>query len=320
MSACVESWLWVKRLNAYSLKVWYHALRPFSYPASIVPVMVGSVIAWQIGPVDLFLFVITLIGSVAAQAGTNLANEYLDFVQGVDREDSLGPAGVIIKKELSPRQVFRAAATAFSVACAIGLYLTWRVGWFILMLTVVSALAAWFYTAKPLAFGYRGLGEPEVFIFMGPITVLGSYYVQTKTATLTPLLVSFPIGFLVMAILHANNLRDVAQDDQRNRVTWAVLARRWLGAKTGRAMSNLLYYAMIAAPYFIIMLLASLGITPLLTLLTIITAPEAIQIIRFVHSGVEGRPLGYAVRSTARLHMLFGTTLTLGYVLSNLLR
>ncbi len=277
-------------------------------------------IAWQIGRIDLILFFFALVGSMAIQAGTNLANEYLDYVQGVDKEDSLGPAGVIIKNELSSEQVMWAAIVVFSVASGIGIYLTLKVGWLILLIGVASVLAAWFYTAKPLALGYRGLGEPEVFIFMGPIMVMGSYYVQTKSLALTPLLVSLPIGFLVMAILHANNLRDVVQDNQRDRLTWVVLAERWLGTERGKAASNIIYYAMITAPYFIIFLLASVGVVPLLTLLTVFTAPQAVHLIMFVHSGVEGKPLSRAVRGTARFHMLFGVTLTLAYALDILLR
>ena len=96
-------------MDRQRLRVWYEALRIFSYPASIVPVLVGSVVAWQNVRVDLTLFLLTLFGSVAIQVGTNLANEYLDYVQGIDRMDSLGPAGVILRGDLPPRQVYFAA-------------------------------------------------------------------------------------------------------------------------------------------------------------------------------------------------------------------
>jgi 1,4-dihydroxy-2-naphthoate octaprenyltransferase len=307
-------------LNMRNLNAWYNALRPFSYPASIVPVIVGTMVAWQIRKVDLTLFFLTLLGSMAIQAATNLANEYLDYVQGVDKEDSLGPAGVIIKGELLPKQVAWAAVFAFTVGSVIGFYLTLRVGWFILLIGVASVLAAWFYTAKPLALGYRGLGEPEVFFFMGPIMVMSAYYVQTQSLAWTPLLVSLPIGFLVMAILHANNLRDIVQDDQRNRLTWVVLAYRGFGARRGKMFSIRLYCIMTTAPYFIIFILASFGVVPLLTLLTFFTAPEAYGLVRFVYSGVEGKPLSRLVRGTARFHMLFGATLALAYTLDLLLR
>ena len=305
-------------LGKNGVHVWYNAIRPFSYPASIVPVIVGTAVAWQTGKIDWLLFFLVLIGSVAIHMGTNLANEYLDYVQGIDKADSLGPAGVIIKGELQPKQILWASGLAFAVGSAIGFYLVLTVGWFILLIGVASVLAAWFYTAKPLALGYSGLGEPEVFFFMGPIMVIGSYYVQVKSLAWTPLLVSLPIGLLVMAILHVNNLRDVVQDDQRNRLTWVVLAYRKLGSRRGKTFSIGLYCMMIVGAYLIIFILAGFGVVPIVALLTILTAPQGYRLVKFVSTGIEGKPLSRAVRGTARFHMLFGATLTLAY-LANIL-
>lgn len=310
----------VQQRSRQSLDVWYVALRPFTYPASIVPVLVGSAVAWYGGHADWVLFLLTLFGSVAVQAGTNLANEYFDYVQGVDRADSLGPAGVILEGKLRPRQVLWAAIVAFAFGTIVGLYIVAQVGWVILILGLASVLAAWFYTAKPVSLGYRGLGEPEVFIFMGPVTVVASYYVQARSLAWAPLLVSLPVALLVTAILHANNLRDIVQDNERHRLTWAVLAcRRW-GMEQGRVFSSLLYYAMLAGAYIILTGLVAAHAAPLPTLLTFLTIPQAYWLIRFVASGVEGKPLSRAVRGTARLQMSFGMTMTLGYLLAMLMR
>jgi 1,4-dihydroxy-2-naphthoate polyprenyltransferase len=299
--------------------VWYHALRPFSYPASIIPVLVGTVVAWQDGYVNWLLFLFALFGSVAIQAGTNLANEYFDYTQGVDKADSLGPAGVILEGKIKPRQVLLSATGAFVLGTILGLYIVSQVGFVILAIGLVSVLAAWFYTAKPLSLGYRGLGEPEVFLFMGPITVMASYYVQARSFAWTPLLISLPVGLLVMAILHANNMRDVVQDKERGRITWAVLACRFWGMKRGKNFSRWIYSAMLVGAYIILIGLVAGGTAPIFTLLTFLTIPQSYSLIRFVASGVEGRPLSGAVRGTARLHMTFGITLTFGYLLSIML-
>ncbi len=305
--------------HGHTLNVWYHALRPFSYPASIVPVLVGSVVAWHDGHANWVLFLFALFGSVAIQAGTNLANEYFDYVQGVDKPDSLGPGGVILEEKLRQRQVLWAATLAFAVGAIAGLYIVAQVGWIILFLGLASVLAAWFYTAKPLSLGYRGLGEPEVFIFMGPVIVTASYYVQARSFAWTPLLVSLPVGFLVMAILQANNLRDIVQDRERGRVTWAVLACRVWGMERGRNLSRWVFYAMLAGAYVTLTGLVAANAAPLPALLTFLTIPQAYWLTRFVASGVEGRPLSRAVRGTAFLHMSFGATLTLGYLLGILM-
>jgi len=302
--------------NGGAFSVWYHALRPFSYPASIVPVLVGTVVAWHDGYENWGLFVVALIGSIAIQAGTNLANEYFDYVQGVDKADSLGPAGVILQGRLKPKEVLLAAVAAFAIGVVAGLYIVSKVGLVILILGLASLLAAWFYTAKPISLGYRGLGEPDVFVFMGPITVMASYYVQARNFAWAPLLLSIPVGLLVTAILHANNLRDEVQDNERGRITWVVLACRLLGTERGKAFSRRLFYAMVTAAYVIVVGLVGWEIAPFPALLTLLTVPQAYGLILFVASGVEGKPLGRAVRDTARLHMTFGVTLTLGYLLS----
>ena len=300
--------------------VWYHALRPFSYPASIVPVMVGTVAAWHAGYANLTLFLATLFGSVAIHAGTNLANEYFDYTQGVDKADSLGPAGVILEGKLTSKAVLRAATLAFAFGAILGIYIVTQVGFVILLLGLVSILAGWFYTAKPFSLGYRGLGEPEVFIFMGCIMVEASYYVQTRNFAWAPLLISFPIGFLVTAILHANNIRDVVQDTERNRVTWVVLASRFWGVQRGGKVSRWIYYGMIAGAYVTLIILIFVGTAPIYTLLTLLTIPQAHSLIRFVATGVEGKPLSRVVRGTAYLHMSFGIALTLGYLAGILLQ
>lgn len=299
------------------LSVWYHALRPFSYSASIVPVLVGSVVAWKdSGQFNWVLFLATLCGSVLIHVGTNLGNEYFDYTQGVDRADSLGPAGVILEGKLKPEQVLRAAILAFLFGAILGMYIVFRVGFVILALGLASILAAWFYTAKPVCLGYRGLGELEVFIFMGPVMVMASYYVQTRSFGWVPLLASLPVGFLVTAILHANNIRDVVQDTERNRITWAVLAARLWGMKRGRNFSRWVYYGMILGAYVTVVGLVASGVAPIFTLLVFLTIPQAYSLIRFLASGVEGKPLSRVVRGTAFLHMSFGAMFTLGYLLS----
>lgn len=295
------------------VRVWYRALRPFSYPASITPVLVGTALAWHVGQVDWGLFALALVASMAIQAGTNLANEYFDYVQGLDRPDSLGPAGVILQGLLPPRQVLAAGAAAFLLGIGLGLYIVARVGWPILAVGFFSVLAGWFYTARPLALGYRGLGEPEVFLFMGPVMVMATYYVHTQDITWTGFLVSIPVGLLVTAILQTNDIRDVVQDLERGRLTWAGLPHRWLGERWGKLVARGLYYGMVGGAYLTVIGLVASRMAPVATLLTLATLPKAWSLVRLMASGVEGRPLGAAVRGSARLHMLFGAALALGY-------
>ena len=275
----------------------------------------GSILAWHNGQVDWHLFAMVLLGSMAIQAGTNLGNEYFDFTQGLDSPASLGPAGVIVQGLISPRQVLWAGGMAFGLGIALGLYIVTQVGWPILAVGIFSVMAGWFYTAKPLALGYRGLGEPTVFVFMGPVMVMATYYVHTENLTWQAFLMSLPIGLLVTAILHANNLRDVEEDQAKGRLTWTTLAFLAWGKDVGRRIARWMFVGMTFGAYVVVTVLIVTDLAPVATLLTLGTGPQAFRLARVVASTSEGRALNPVVRNTARLHLFFGALLALGYVL-----
>ncbi|HYN88942.1 MAG TPA: 1,4-dihydroxy-2-naphthoate octaprenyltransferase, partial [Ardenticatenaceae bacterium] len=179
------------------VRTWWLAVRPFSFTASVTPVTLGAVLAGYDGAWSWLYFLVTLAGAVAIHAGTNLINDYYDWKKGTDTAESLGPNRALQEGMLTPRQVFWGGVILFAFGSLVGLYLVATRGLFILWLGIFSVLAGWFYTAGPAAFAYIGLGEVVVFLFMGPVMVLGSYFVMARTAPLHVVLLSLPIGLLV---------------------------------------------------------------------------------------------------------------------------
>ncbi|MHB8628300.1 MAG: 1,4-dihydroxy-2-naphthoate octaprenyltransferase [Aggregatilineales bacterium] len=290
------------------ISIWWRAARPWSFSASTIPVALGGIIAAYNGHANLFLFALTLIGAVAIHAGTNLINDYYDYRKGADTEKSLGQGGAIQKKQLTPRQVFWGGIAAFTLGSAIGLYLVSVSGPFILILGLFSVLAGFFYTAGPAALAYIGLGEITVFVFMGPIMVIGAYYVQTQTVTWPVLLASLPVGCLVAAILHANNLRDLEGDRQ--------IGKRTLATILGRQRANVEYYVLIGGAYVTLALTVILGLSPWYTIVTAITLPVALALMRRVAVNADPTTLNPVLRKTAQLHMRFGLLLAAGWVIA----
>lgn len=287
-------------------RVWFWALRPWSYTAAVIPVALGGVIAASENKLNVWLFVLVLIGSIAIQAGTNLMNDYYDYKKGADGPGKLGMGGSIQRGDLNPRQIFTGGVLAFGIGIVIGLYLVWVSGPFILWLGLFSVAAGFFYTAGPFALAYVGLGEVAVFIFMGPVMVVGSYYVQTGTVTLPVVLASLPVGFLVAAILHANNLRDLDSDKQ--------LGKRTLATLLGRQGANAEYYFLVIGTYVSLVVLILLGIAPWLTLICGLTLPLAVNLMRIVANNTEAPALHPVLQQTAKLHMRFGGLLIVGWV------
>ena len=311
------------------LNVYWIAMRPWSFIATIVPILIGSAIAGYhrvtmfeatpeiislrpkigIGGYDWtfnwVIFGLALVGSIAFQAGTNLVNDYYDHVKGADTEKSLGVGGVIQRGDLSPRTVLIYGILCFVVGSGIGLYLVSVTGPFILFLGVFSVLAGFFYTAGPVALSYIGLGEVTVGVFMGPVIIIGAYFVQVKLVTLDPLLASLPIAFLVAAILHANNLRDLESDRE--------IGKRTLATLVGRKYANIEYYVLISATYVSQIALVLVGIAPIYTLISLATIPSALALMYRVAANTDPAALNPVLRRTAQLQMRFGLLVTAGW-------
>lgn len=288
------------------IRTWWMATRPFSFTASVTPVLLGTVLAGYDGYWNWWLFVITLIGSVAIHAGTNLINDYYDWKKGTDTPESLGPNRALQDGMLTPQQVFWGGIACFALGSVLGLYLVWTRGLFILWLGIFSVLAGWFYTAGPFAFAYTGLGEVVVFIFMGPIMVTGSYFVMAQMVPWHAVWISIPIALLVAAILHANNMRDMDEDRANNKRTLANIL--------GRRASRWEYYILVGGSYVLLVLLVALGIAHWLTLLALLTLPTAIRLIRIAAEYEVPVQLNKVLRGTAQLHGRFGWLMIVGLI------
>ena len=293
------------------IRVWWMATRPFSFTASVTPVALGAALAAWDGKFNLLIFGLVLVGSVAIHAGTNLINDYYDWRKGTDTAESLGPNRPLKEKLVTPRQVLIAGLLCFALGGGIGLYLVAdRGGLFILVIGVLSVLAGYFYTAGPAAFAYIGLGEVIVFIFMGPIMVVGSYFMLAQEVPLRVVLLAMPIGMLVAAILHANNMRDHDMDRAKG--------KRTLSNILGRRGSKIEYVFLVGGAFVAMLALVLLRLAPVPILLTLLAAPQAWKLIKRGTGTDDPKILNGLVRGSASLHGRFGWLMILGVVLAAL--
>lgn len=293
------------------IRVWWMATRPFSFTASVTPVALGAALAAWDGKFNLLIFGLVLVGSVAIHAGTNLINDYYDWRKGTDTAESLGPNRPLKEKLVTPRQVLIAGLLCFALGGGIGLYLVAaRGGLFILVIGVLSVLAGYFYTAGPAAFAYIGLGEVIVFIFMGPIMVVGSYFMLAQDVPLRVVLLAVPVGMLVAAILHANNMRDHDMDRAKG--------KRTLSNILGRRGSKIEYVFLVGGGFVAMLALVLLRMAPVPVLLTLLAAPQAWKLIKRGTGTEDPKILNGLVRGSASLHGRFGWLMILGVVLAAL--
>ncbi len=286
-----------------ALKAWFLASRPRTLVAGAVPVAVGSALAWKAQSFAALPALAALVGALLIQIGTNLANDYFDFVRGADTGDRLGPQRASQQGWLAPKTVLMGALTAFGLAFVVGVYLVSHAGWPIMVVGLVSLAAGYAYTGGPFPLAYNGLGDLFVLVFFGVVAVCGTYFVQAHDVTRTALVASLPVGCLGVALLAVNNTRDQQTDERAGKRTLVVR----FGSRFGRAE----WFTMVGAAFVVPVLLAASGWTSAWVLLAALSLPLSVGPGRLVASA-SGAALNVALAGTAKLQLVFGLLFAVG--------
>ncbi|MGD9046513.1 MAG: 1,4-dihydroxy-2-naphthoate polyprenyltransferase [Anaerolineae bacterium] len=289
------------------LQAWLMAIRPKTLPAAVSPVLVGIALAVADGVFAPLPAIAALVGSLLIQIGTNLANDYFDYVKGTDVAGRKGPTRVAQGGLISLSHLRLGIAVTFTLAALVGLYLVLVGGWPILAIGVASLISALAYTGGPFPFGYHGLWDLFVFLFFGLAAVCGTYYVQALTLTPAAIVVAVPIGALTVAILVVNNLRDIETDCRTGKRTLAVMI--------GPRSTRLEYVSLLVVAYAVPLISWMVGWAPAWVLLPWLTVPLALHLIRTLYRTTEGQPLNRALAGTANLDLAFSLLFALGLVL-----
>lgn len=287
-------------------QAWLLASRPRTLPASVAPVIVGTGLAIQAGAFKPLAALAALVAALLIQIGSNFANDLGDFHRGTDRLGRVGPTRVTTAGLLTPRQVKTGMVVVFGLAALCGVYLISLGGWPILLVGVLSIVAAMAYTIGPAPFGYYGLGDLGTFVFFGLIAVAGTYYVQAHAVTPAAWLGGVAMGCLVTAILVVNNIRDADTDRAAGKRTLAVL----LGRRGARIEYMLLLVIAYAVP---VVLWLYLGMAPwvMMTWLTLQLAGVQVRAVRTL----LGPALNKTLAGTAQLAVLYAIALAVGTAL-----
>ena len=279
------------------IRQWIQGARPRTLPAALVPVAVGTAAAAP--DVVWWRAAVALLVALALQVGVNYANDYSDGIRGTDA-NRVGPARLVGSGAAEPASVRRAAFLAFAVAAAAGLALAIVVAPWLIAVGLACIVAAWYYTGGKRPYGYAGLGEVAVFVFFGLVATAGTAFVQTEELTWVAVVAAVPVGLLASALLVANNLRDIDQDQ--------AAGKRTLAVRLGDRGTAWLYAVLVAAAFAVGGVLA---IERPWTPLTLASLGFAIPAVVLALSSGPKAPL---LNMTARLHLVFGVLLTIGLV------
>ncbi len=291
--------LTVQEQSHSSWQLWWAAARPRTLTMALVPVMLGSVLAWSEGaPVRWLPMLVAIVAALAIQVGTNLFNDVGDAQRGNDGPERLGPLRVTAAGLATSHQVRRAALLAFGLALISGAFLVAISGLAILLIGIGSLFAGWAYSSGPRPLSHTPWGELVVLVFFGLVAVTGSHYLQSGTVTIAGIALGCALGAQAAAVLLVNNVRDLDADRRAGRVT--------LAAVLGVARARWVYAGLCLVPF------AILALTPRLTAsgLVWLALPFSLWLVwRFMQMPVGSAMNAQLVR-TAQAQVLLAVFLT----------
>lgn len=232
-------------------KDFYLGARPKTLGAAIAPILIGGSLGareiysqYECGDAlmncvtkreyfgdnfSLTTLLACLVVALSLQVGVNFANDYSDGAKGTD-QNRIGPMRLVGSGLASPKSVLNATLISFLIAGIAGTYIAWQASWWLILVGILCIGLAWFYTGGKYAYGYFGFGELSVFITFGLVATVGTFFALTNRVTIESVIAGCIPGFYSVAILLANNIRDIPNDKQSGKKT---IATR-LGPKNAR--------------------------------------------------------------------------------------
>ncbi|NLH31215.1 MAG: prenyltransferase [Firmicutes bacterium] len=286
------------------LQQWWLSLRPFSFPASLIPSVLGLVMAAKTKPLDSIGALLALVTSLTLHIVANLYNSFYDWQLGHDQSGDRQVVPLLLSGKHGPRILWGYGLAFLLLALILIIILGLNYNPLVMLIALFGLFSAYFYTAPPLMYKKRGLGLAVVFFTMGILIPVNSYLIQTKSLTGRIIFASIPLALLVTAILQGNELRDYHSDMRHNINSFTAVFGLKMGIK--------LYLFLIAAPYFTILALYLAESLPLLSLSTLLTSRFALTLARKADQheffGLDSE--------TAKLYTAFGALYILSLAVS----
>lgn len=295
-------------MKGHTIKEWILATRPWSFPASAMPVIVTIVFVWSQGyQMSWGLGLMALVNIILVHAAGNVWSDYHDYRKGVDADDTYG-VRILTDKQFTPKEVLALSVTLQVLAVLMGLLMVWLTGITLLWFGLAGIALSLLY--PPLK--YAALGDLVIMACYSVLPMLGTTFICCGEIVPEVLWLAVPIGSITVAILHANNTRDIETDQRAGIRTFPILATRSEAIR--------IYVCELIIPYAWLLFMTLLHLVSPWTLLTIITLPLALknckQMLACKTEGIKA--IAKLDEATAQLQLAFSLTLALGLTLKAL--
>lgn len=297
------------------LKLYLMEVRAPFFTASIVPIVLGSVIAFNMTQTfNWTYFLLTLIGGVFLHAGANVINDYFDHLSQNDELNKefvrpfTGGSRMIQQGLLSSREVLIEALLCLFIGSVIGLYLSYELGWVILMIGIFGVFSAVFYVFPQVNLVGKGIGEVLIGINFGILMTFGAYYVQTVQFSWVPIIASLPVALLITAVLYINEFQDAKADH--------AVGKNHLVVRLGKKQAVKGYILMMLLTYLIVVLGVVTDTLPPISFIALLTLPLAFRSIKIAQANYDDSiKLVPANASTIMNHLVTGLLLIISFFL-----
>ncbi|KAJ8257613.1 hypothetical protein GJAV_G00187690 [Gymnothorax javanicus] len=279
------------------------ALRPWSFSASLIPVALGSALAYKSeGRVDVVILLVCAVAVLVVHGAGNLVNTYYDFSKGIDHKKS--DDRTLVDQILEPQDVVMFGAVLYSLGClcATVLFFLSPLKLEHLALIYFGGLSSSFLYTGGIGLKYVALGDVVILITFGPLAVMFAHAVQVGHLSMLPLLYAVPLALNTEAILHSNNTRDMDSDKQAGIVTLAILI--------GPMLSYVLFNLLLFVPYVLFCILATRYTISMA--LPVLTLPMAFSLEKQFRSQCYAK----IPQKTAKLNLLLGLFYVFGIILA----
>lgn len=294
----------------HSFKEWMIAVRPWSFPASIMPLVTLLYLSWHVSYTDIKwgYGVWALVNMILFHCAGNTWSDLFDFRKKVDAADTFG-AKTLTSGMFTPKEIRKLSFCLLLVAVAGGMTLMFLTGLPLLWIGLAGVACALLY--PPLK--YAAVGDLVILLAFGILPAIGTSYVTVGFVDWSVLWVAIPVGLITVAILHINNLRDVATDKRAGISTIAM--------RLGGSVSVVVYCFEITFPFLWVFSCALGHIFPWWTLLVFLAAYPALQNVRtamrYRNEGMQA--IVSLDESTAKLQVMFSLSLSLAFLLDFLI-
>ena len=293
-------------------RVWWRAFRFHYTSASFMPGILGGMIAWTTdGEFYAGYFLLVMLGLLLNHLALNMTDDYFDFRHLVDvftdkENPYTGGSGVLSAGLIKPKAMRHVFTVFYGVAILIGLFLGLMRGPLVLFLLAFGFFCAFFYTAPPIKFGYRGIGELTQLLCFGPGIGLGAYYVQTQKISWEAFWGTLPFGIMLFSMITINEIPDFFEDQKGG--------KRNLVVRFGREKGVGLFSLSLLSAYGAILAGVILGKIPPLGLISLLTLPIAYKTISILRRNYQD-PIKLAPANLGMIcaHNLTAILLVLAY-------